>query len=94
MNGIARLRPNEWELNKMPPELREEFLSLMNDLTKKDGDALKEKTAIHATVEVMNEGEAQMMTDWILALCYVIQHLPREGKSRLILRSDGCQSKK
>jgi hypothetical protein len=32
--GIARLRPNERELNEMPPDLREEFSSLMNGLTK------------------------------------------------------------
>ena len=40
----------------MPPKLREEFLSLMNDLTKKDSDDLKEKTAIRVSVEAMTEG--------------------------------------
>jgi hypothetical protein len=34
-DGIAHLLSNGWELNKMPPGLREEFLSLMNDLTRK-----------------------------------------------------------
>ncbi len=65
----------------MPPELREEFLSLMNDLTKKDGNALKEKTAIYATVEAMTEGEAQMMVDRILALCDLIKLFPAARKS-------------
>lgn len=37
---------------------------------------LKEKTAIHLTVEAMTEGEAQTMVDRILALCDVIEHLP------------------
>ena len=77
MNGIVRLRSNEWELNKMPPELREEFLNLMSDLTEKDGDPLKEKTAIHVTVEAMTEGEAELMADRILALCDLIEHLHR-----------------
>jgi len=40
----------------MPPKLRKEFLSLMNDLTKKDSDDLKEKTVIRVTLEAMTEG--------------------------------------
>jgi len=41
---------------------------------------LKEKTAIHATVEAMTEDEAQMMVDRILALCDAIEHFPRGKK--------------
>ena len=47
----------------------------MNDLTKKDGDDLKEKTAIHTTVKAMTEGQAHMMADRILALCNLIEQL-------------------
>ena len=78
-NGISRLRPNERELNKMPPELREEFSSLMNGLTKIRRRS-ERKTALHATVEVITEREAQMMVDRILALCDAIEHLPRGEK--------------
>ncbi len=51
-NRIAHLRPNEWELNKMSPELREEFLRLMDDLTKKGGSTIPGKVRFTATPKI------------------------------------------
>lgn len=64
----------------MLTKLGEEFSILMNAPTKKDGDALEEKTIVHVTVEAMTEGEAQMINR-ILALCDVDRtSSPRQGR--------------
>jgi hypothetical protein len=74
--GIAALHSNERELAKMPEGLRQEFQELMVDLTKAGGSPTGEGS-IHGTVMEMSEGEAQMMVDRILALCYEVENVPR-----------------
>lgn len=64
----------------MPPELREEYLRLIDDPTKKGGSAIPGETAIHVTVKAMTEGGAQMMVDRVLALYDAIEHLPDSKK--------------
>jgi hypothetical protein len=75
-HGIAALHGNEHELAKMPNDLREEFLKFMDELTKTGGP----EGSIHATVNQMSEGEAQIMVDRFLALSYEVEQLPRDGR--------------
>ncbi|HYX72409.1 MAG TPA: hypothetical protein VE732_06535 [Nitrososphaera sp.] len=77
--GIAALSCNDHEMAKMPRGLRQEFQELMAELTKAGGSPTGEGS-IHGTVIGMSEGEAQMMVDRILALCYEVEHLPRSKK--------------
>jgi hypothetical protein len=49
----------------------------MDEPTIKGGSAVPGEITIHGTVRDMTEGEAQMTADRILALCDVIEHLPR-----------------
>lgn len=71
--GINALHGNKSELAKMPDGLREEFLRLMDDLTKINGP----EGSVHATVSQMTDGEAQIMVDRFLALAYEVEKLPR-----------------
>ena len=70
-SGISALHGNETELAKMPDDLREDFIRLMDDLTKVNGP----EGSIHATVSQMSEGEAQIMVDRFLALSYEVDKL-------------------
>jgi hypothetical protein len=75
-HGIAALHSNKHELDKMPADLRQQFLEFMADLTKTAGI----EGSIHATVSQMSEGEAQMMVDRFLALSYEVEQT-RRGQS-------------
>jgi hypothetical protein len=70
--GIAALSGNEKELAKMPEELRDRFLTLMNELTSAGSGA---QGSIHETVQKMSDGEAQIVVDEFLALSYDISRL-------------------
>lgn len=76
--GIAHLHSNEYEIAKMPEELREGFRELMADLTKAGGSTVPGEGSIHGTVREMSEGEAQTMVDRILALSYEVEQLPHQ----------------
>ena len=78
--GIAHLKSNKWELDKMPEDLRERFLEFMERLTKAGGSTVPGEGSIHGTVRAMTEGEAQMMVDEFLALAYEVENLPRTAK--------------
>ncbi len=72
-HGIAALHGNEHELAKMPPDLRQEFLRFMDDLTRIPGV----EGSIHSTVSEMSEGEAQIKGGRFLALSYEVDKLSR-----------------
>lgn len=78
--GIAHLKANKRELNKMPKELREDFLAFMEKLTKAGGSTVPGEGSIHGTVREMTEDEAQMMVSEFLALAYEVKQVPRTSK--------------
>lgn len=78
--GILHLRANKRELEKMPDELREDVLALLDKLTSKGGSTVPGEGAIHGTVREMSADEAQMIVDEILALAYRVETLPRNAK--------------
>ncbi len=49
----------------------------MDEPTITGGSAVLGEITIYGTVRDMTEGEAQMTADRILAMCDVIEHLPR-----------------
>lgn len=78
--GIAHLASNQHELAKMPDDLREQFLELMNDLAKAGVNAEGGGGSVHNTVNQMSVGEAQIMVDRILAMAYEVEQTPRGRK--------------
>lgn len=76
INGIARLAGNQWELDKMPEHLREQFLEFMEKITKKGGSTVPGEGTIHCTSREMSGGEVQMLVDEFLALSDEIDRLP------------------
>ena len=75
--GIAHLSTNQHELDKMPEELRTQFLDFMQKLTRAGGSAVPGEGSIHGTVREMSVDEAQMMVDEFLALSHEIRNFPR-----------------
>ena len=58
IDGIAHLGSNDRELANMPEDLREEFLQLMDELTKAGGSTVPGEGSVHGTVSQMSVGEA------------------------------------
>ncbi len=76
IRGVAALHGNKRELEKMPEELREQFLEFMAKLTAKGGSTVPDEGSIHGTVREMSNDEAQMMVDEFLAMSYEVSKLP------------------
>ena len=80
--GIAHLASNKRELEKMPEELRSDFLQFMDDLTKAGVRAEGGGGSIHNTVSQMSVGEAQIMVDRFLAMAYEVEKIRHREMNR------------
>ncbi len=74
--GIGSLSNNQWELDKMPEDLRERFLKLMEKLKKRGGSDVGGESVIRGTVKEMSDSEAQILVDEFLALSDDVRELP------------------
>ena len=77
IHGIAFLSGDERELAKMPEDLREWFLELMQKLTAKGGSSVPGEGSIQGTIREMSDDEVQEMVTEFLALSYQVRTLPR-----------------
>jgi hypothetical protein len=77
IHGIAALRSNKRELDKMPEDLREHFLEFMEKLTARGGSDVAGEGSVHGTLKLMSDDEIQVLVNEFLALSYEVQSLPR-----------------
>jgi hypothetical protein len=71
--NLSALAGNKRELEKMPKELRDEFLAFYEKISSAGPGG---KGAIYNTIMPMDEGEVQMLVDEFLGLLQEVKRLP------------------